>query len=144
MPAHPQSPSEVNFFDPATQENWYPSYDLLREQAPVWQMPGTNTYVLTRYEDIHDVLRRTDVFMRGASESTPSAGASAVVKEIYAKKGWPRASMLGSNPPQHKKYRDIADPFFTPAGSEKRRGLITQIVNELVDGIAGHGQCEFV
>lgn len=143
-PAHPTSVDDVNFFDTATQENWYPSYDLLREQAHVWQMPGTNTYVLTRYEDIHDVLRRTDVFMRGASESTPSAGASSVVKEIYATKGWPRASMLGSNPPQHKKYRDIADPFFTPAGSEKRRGLITKIVNELVDDFAHVGSCEFV
>ncbi|NBN89601.1 MAG: cytochrome P450 [Actinobacteria bacterium] len=143
-PAHPTSVDDVNFFDPATQENWYPSYDLLREEAPVWRMPGTNTYVLTRYEDIHDVLRRTDVFMRGASESTPSAGASSVVKEIYATKGWPRASMLGSNPPQHKKYRDIADPFFTPAGSERRRGLITQIVNELVDDFAHDGGCEFV
>ena len=144
MSAHPRSVDEVNFFDPATQENWYPSYDLLRDEAPVWQMPGTNTYVLTRYEDIHDVLRRTDVFMRGASESTPSAGASSVVKEIYATKGWPRASMLGSNPPQHKKYRDIADPFFTPAGSEKRRGLITNIVNELVDDFAHLGSGEFV
>ncbi len=52
--------------------------------------------------------------------------------------------MLGSNPPQHKKYRDIADPFFTPAGAEKRRGLITGTVDDLVDDIAGHGQCEFV
>ena len=143
-PGHPQTIEDVNFFDPATQENWYPSYDLLREQAPVWQMPGTNTYVLTRYEDIHDVLRRTDVFMRGASESTPSSGASAVVKEIYEKKGWPRMSMLGSNPPNHKKYRDIADPFFTPAGAEKRRGLITKLVDELIDDFAAEGKCEFV
>ena len=59
-PAQPKSPDEVNFFDPATQEHWYPSYDLLRDEAPVWKMPGTNTYVLTRYEDIHDVLRRTE------------------------------------------------------------------------------------
>ena len=143
-PAHPSTLDEVNFFDPATQEHWYPTYDLLREEAHVWQMPGTNTFVLTRYEDIHDVLRRTDVFMRGASESTPSAGASAVVKEIYEKKGWTRASMLGSNPPAHKKYRDIADPFFTPAGAEKRRGLITKLVDELIDDFAAKGECEFV
>jgi len=143
-PGRPTSIEEVNFFDAATQEDWYPSYDLLRENAPVWQMPGTNTYVLTKYDDIQDVLRRTDVFMRGASESTPSSGASQVVKEIYETKGWPRMSVLGSNPPAHKKYRDIADPFFTPAGAEKQRGLITSLANELVDEMAPRGNAEFV
>jgi len=143
-PGYPTSVEEVNFFDPATQEDWYPSYDFLRTHAPVWQMPGTNTYVLTKYEDIQDVLRRTDVFMRGASEATPSSGASNLVKEIYEAKGWPRASVLGSNPPAHKKYRDIADPFFTPAGAEKRRGMITSLVNELIDEMAPLHTTEFV
>lgn len=142
--AHPESIDEVDFFDAATQEHWYPSYDLLREQAPVWQMPGTRTYVLTRYEDIHEVLRRTDIFLRGASESTPSSGASTRIKDIYESKGWPRRSVLGSNPPEHKKYRDIADPFFTPFGSEKRRGLITGIVDDLLSSMVGRGESEFV
>jgi len=140
----PTSLEQVDFFHPGTQEDWYPTYDLLREQAPVWKMPGTNTYVLTRYEDIAYVLRRTDLFLRGASESTPSSGASSRIKEIYDTKGWPRRSMLGSNPPHHKKYRDIADPFFTPAGSERRRGLITGIVDELLDAMAPKGESEFV
>ena len=143
-PGHPSTLAEVDFFDPGTQQDWYPSYDLLREHAPVWQMPGTNTFVLTRYDDIQYVLRRTDIFMRGASEATPSSGASRVIKEIYETKGWPRQSMLGSNPPVHKKYRDIADPFFTPAGAEKRRGLITRIVDELIDAMVSRGECEFV
>ena len=83
VPAHPANLAEVDFFDPATQEEWYPTYDLLREQAPVWQMPGTNTFVLTRYDDIQYVLQRIDLFLRGASESTPSSGASSRIKEIY-------------------------------------------------------------
>ena len=79
--------SDALEFDPYSQvffDDPYDVYRRLRDEAPVWKMPGTNTYVLTRYEDIHDVLRRTDVFMRGASESTPSSGASSLVKEIYA------------------------------------------------------------
>jgi cytochrome P450 len=143
-PGHPATLDDVDFFDPATQEDWYPTYDLLRSQAPVWQMPGTNTFVLTRYDDIFYVLRRTDLFLRGAGESTPSSGASRVIKDIYEQKGWPRQSMLGSNPPAHKKYRDIADPFFTPAGSERRRGLIEGIVGELVDRMVPNGTAEFV
>lgn len=37
----------VDLFDPEVQENWYPAYDLLRSQTPVWQMPGTHTFVVT-------------------------------------------------------------------------------------------------
>ncbi len=84
---HPTSIEEVDLFDPATQEDWLPTYDLLREEAPVWRMPGTDTYVLTRFDDISYVLRRTDVFRRGASESTPGRGMSARTHEIYAGQG---------------------------------------------------------
>ena len=43
---------DVDLFSPDTQEDWYPTYDLLREEAPVWRMPGTNTFVLTRQEAV--------------------------------------------------------------------------------------------
>jgi cytochrome P450 len=141
---HPRTLDEVDFFSPATQEDWYPTYDLLREEAPVWKMPGTNTYFLTRFDDIQTVLRRTDVFLRGAAENTPSSGASSRIKQIYDEKGWPRKTMLGSNPPVHRKYREIADPFFTVVGAERRRELIAGIIDELLDGLAGRGECEFV
>lgn len=141
---HPTSVDEVDFYDPATQEDWYPTYDLLREQAPIWQMPGTNTFVLTRHEDIAHVLRRIDIFLRGASASTPSSGAAVKTREIYEAKGWPRRTVLGSNPPEHRRYRDIVDPFFTVAGAEKRRPLIEGIVDDLIGAMERRGECEFV
>ena len=39
-----------------------------QQKLPVRRMPGTDTYVLTRFDDISDVLHRTDLFGRGASE----------------------------------------------------------------------------
>ncbi|MEY4372195.1 MAG: hypothetical protein RL219_964, partial [Actinomycetota bacterium] len=71
IPGCPRGLGEVNLYDPATQENWYPTYDLLREEAPVWQMPGTNMFVLTRFDDIQYVLRRTDLFLRRPTETPP-------------------------------------------------------------------------
>ena len=68
----PLTPDNVDLFDPGTQENWYPVYDLLREHAPVWRMPGTRTYVLTRYDDVQHVLRRTDLFGRGGAPDAPA------------------------------------------------------------------------
>jgi cytochrome P450 len=140
----PTCVEEVDLFDPATQEDWIPTYDRLREEAPVWRMPGTDTCVLTRFDDISFVLRRTDVFRRGASERTPGRGMSPRTAEIYATKGWPRIAPLAVDPPVHRKYREIADPFFSVLGAEKQRGLITGIVHELLDGIVARGQCELV
>jgi cytochrome P450 len=141
---HPSSVDEVDLFDPATQEDWYPTYDLLREEAPVWRMPGTDTYVLTRYDDINQVLRRTDVFRRGADERTPGRGMSARTADIYATKGWPRVAPLAVDPPVHRRYRELVDGFFSAAGAEARRGLIESTIEDLLDGLAGRAELEYV
>lgn len=52
-------------------EGLVPAYDELREEAPVHCMPGTSTYVLTRYEDVAWVSKRTDLFANG-----PAPGAA--------------------------------------------------------------------
>ncbi len=143
-PGHPTSVDEIDFFDAATQEDWYPTYDLLREDAPVWKMPGSNTFVLTRYDDVNYVLRRTETFLRGADESTPGRGMSQRTAEIYATRGWPRNAPLAVDPPVHRRYRELADPFFNVGGAERRRELITRIVDELIDTMVGTGGCEFV
>ena len=70
-PGNPQTISDVDIFAPETIENWYPTYDLLRKEAPIYHVPGTKTYFLTRYEDIYHVLRKTEIFRRGAGTSRP-------------------------------------------------------------------------
>jgi cytochrome P450 len=140
----PRSVDEVDLFDPETQEDWNPTYDLLREQAPVWQIPGTNTFVLTRYDDIARVLRRTELFARGAEERAPGRGMSARTAEIYATKGWPRTAPLAIDPPLHRRYRELVDPFFSVQGAERQRELIAGVVHELLDDIAPRGECEYV
>jgi len=140
----PLTPDDVDLFDAATQENWYPAYDLLREHAPVWRMPGTRTYVLTRYDDVQQVLRRTDLFGRGGAPDAPARSIPSRTAAIYREKGWRRITYLAVEPPEHRKYRDLVDGFFSVVGAERRRELITGLVNELLDPIALRGECEFV
>ena len=63
--ADPDACPHIDLFDPAVQEDWYPAYDELREHAPVHRLPGSSMYVLTRYEDVAHVSRRTDLFANG-------------------------------------------------------------------------------
>jgi cytochrome P450 len=142
----PRSVAEVNLNDPATQENWYPTYDLLREQAPVWQVPGTNMFVLTRFDDVQYVLRRTDLFLRRPVElpPLPTDSIQQRVLQYYNDHGWQRTMPLAIDPPDHRRYRELVDPFFSVAGAETQRPLITGIVNDLIDVMAKRKRCEFV
>ncbi len=64
----PRSLSEVDLFAPGAQENWYAAYAILHEQAPVQRLPGegltpgSDAFVLTKYEDISRAVKDWDRF----------------------------------------------------------------------------------
>tara|TARA_B100001741_G_scaffold108587_1_gene89364 strand:- start:923 stop:1954 length:1032 start_codon:yes stop_codon:yes gene_type:complete len=60
------------------------------------------------------------------------------------KEGWPKRTVLGSNPPDHRRYRDMVDHFFSVLGAEKQTDLITGIVNDLIDKWIDDGEVEYV
>lgn len=132
-PGHPERVEDVDVFAPATIENWYPTYDLLQREAPAYHVPGTSSYFLTRYEDVYRVLRETETFRRGSGLARPLLKDEAA-RNLYAEKGWPKLLPLAVDPPLHRRFRDLVDHFFSVGGAETRRELITEVVNELIDG----------
>ena len=59
----PVTLEDVDLFSPGAQEHWYEAYPILHAQAPVFRLPGegaepgTDGFILTRYEDILRVVR---------------------------------------------------------------------------------------
>ena len=51
------SPADVDLMDPAIQADPYPAYDVLRSQAPVYEMPGTGLFLVTSYAGLDRVIR---------------------------------------------------------------------------------------
>ena len=47
------------------------------------------------------------------------------------------------DPPQHRKYRNIVDPLFSPQGVLKLESVIRQRAKDLLDQFADEGECEF-
>lgn len=131
---------DTDLFDPATQEDWFPTYRRLRHEAPVYQIPGTDIYVVTRYADVLHVLRHQDVFPSGTGLTNRHAAAQAV----YAKRGWDRLAPLSVNPPEHRKYRALVDHYFDAAGSEPYRDRIQRVVDDLIDGFVHDGATDYV
>jgi len=106
-------------------------YDVLRrdypiywnEEAPDW---GPGFWNVTRYEDIVTVSRDTDTFCSGKGINI-SYGPDANEEILLAVIG----NMICMDPPLHRTYRKIAQPYFAPRSIAQ----LESRVRELADGI---------
>jgi cytochrome P450 len=129
---------DIDLFAAATQEDWYPTYQHLRDHAPVYRIPGTNDFVLTRYDDIMHVLRHQRVFPTGASKRRSEA-----TQAVYDRGGWQRMTPLGTNPPVHRHYRALVDRFFTGEGLDRWRPFVERCADELLATFEHDGHVEW-
>jgi len=97
----------VNLFDPAVQQCPYDAYRTLRDQAPAYRQPGTNIYVVTRYEDVRRVLLDTENFpsspkTAGLKTLTASVERQKKVVARFQERGWlPEPTLSGRDVPNH-------------------------------------------
>ena len=123
---------DIDLFDPDTQQDWFQVYRRLREEAPVYRIPGSNTFVISRYADVRHVLRHQDVFPSGTGVTTRDSPA----QRVYLERGWDRLAPLGTNPPDHRRYRSLVDSYFDRNGSERYCAEIQRVIDELLDDMA--------
>jgi len=115
-------------------EREFEIWDLLREELPVArtrQMPmaqsQTAAWLLTRYDDIADVLRRPEDF---SSEIG-----------IYPVRPWiPQAI----DPPAHTAYRRLLNPPFTAEQMRKLEPRLARYADELAEKMLAQDEFDFV
>ncbi|MEY4160454.1 MAG: hypothetical protein RLZZ136_1075 [Pseudomonadota bacterium] len=94
--------------------------------------PFRNSWYLTKHEDCLFVLRHADIFRNLEASPFPRDPNDYfffIPQEV--------------DPPQHRKYRNIVDPLFCPAGIMKLEGLIRQRAQDILDSFADQGECNF-
>jgi len=141
--------SRVDFMDPETLQCPFPFYASARAEAPVYRLPnspvpGTDVYLVTRYDLIQSVLKDWRTFsnrfgglMGRRDVNDPE------LKEILAGGFAPVETMLTQDPPTQRIYRALATKAFSLARIEKMDGYITQICDELIDKFIDKGGCDF-
>lgn len=129
----------VDLYRSATQEDWYPTYQYLRDEQPVYRVPGTDDYVISRYDDIMHVLRHQRTFPTGASKRRSPAA-----QQVYDRGGWERMTPLGTNPPVHRHYRNLVDPLLAGEGLERWRPFIVESIDDLLSGFEADGRVEWI
>src|SRR5579884_1255852 len=123
------------FTDPEFARNPRPSYDRLREGPPCrddLEIPGHNkTVVVTRYEDVEYVFRNPQLFSSRFGEGMGGLGNDRPLIPLQI------------DPPEHKKYRVLLDPFFAPRKMALLEPDVAVLVNQMIDGFADRGECDF-
>ncbi len=110
----------------------YVHYKRLRENNPIFYNEARGGWVLTRYNDMAEVLRDHDRF--SAERGGPAQ---------YSTDDMPR-SMLGSDPPHHTRLRTLVNKAFTARTVERLRQRIQEIVDRSLDDVADGGGMEAI
>jgi cytochrome P450 len=125
--------SELDFFSAEVQECPFHVYQQLQEEAPVWQMPGTNVFVVTRYDDIREIIRDPSRFSSSFSALLNTGSSNEEVNAIYGQGYEMVETLLTQDPPRHRVYRNLVNKVFSNKRIEGMRSEIEKMSNELID-----------
>ncbi|MGI9328085.1 MAG: cytochrome P450 [Pseudomonadales bacterium] len=146
-PICPASLEEARLADAEVLECPYPTYDLLRQQAPVWQDPATGMYVITRYDDLRKILLDTEHYSneRPSNDHANLTGAARKAYELFKAEGWvPGVSLAGRDDPEHKQVRAVFDSAFRPKRINELDPEVAALAYRLVDDFLDDGSCDIV
>ena len=125
--------SELDFFSAEVQECPFHVYQQLQEEAPVWQMPGTNVFVVTRYDDIREIIRDPGRFSSSFSALLNTGSSNEEVNTIYGQGYEMVETLLTQDPPRHRVYRNLVNKVFSNKRIEGMRSEVEKMSNELID-----------
>ena len=146
-PIRPRSLAEATLADPEVLECPYPTYALLREEAPVFRDPATGVYVISRYEDQRTIALDYDNFsnFRPSNDHANLTGNARLAYERFCEKGWvPGESLAARDDPEHKQMRSIFDHAFRPKRINAIDEEVEALAYELVDKFVADGHCDIV
>ena len=137
-------PADFNFFDEQVLNCPYEFYRTLQEQAPVYQIPDTNIFMVTRHADVKTLLKDTQTYSNNFNELLKGPEPAPEVTAIYASAWQPVDTMITADPPRHKTYRTLVNKVFNAKRVNAMEDYMTAIVHELIDGFIERGECDFI
>lgn len=135
-----------SLIDPAISARPKAYYDAMRAQDPVHFDPKLGMYLISRYEDIQQVQRDPITFSVYEGYNAQYAkGFFEEFKEILERDGggyFPDAIM--SDPPYHTRIRKLMENAFSAHRVRELEPRITEIIVDILEGIADKGEVDIV
>ena len=145
-PAHRKPLSEYSLLDEQLLADPWAFYARLHAESPVYRMPETGIYVVTRYDDIIAVIRDTATYSNVILAMEALQGDNGRrYQQMLKERGWEHVHVLHrTDPPKHATHRKLVDRVFTAA---RVRALVPQVealAHQLVDTFIDTGECELI
>ncbi|PCC73337.1 Cytochrome P450 [Nannocystis exedens] len=123
----------TDLLTPAMFADPYPIYARLREQAPVLQVPQIGMWLVTRYDDVHQVLKAPDVFSSSRTKALDKLRDPRLTESMEMLAS---SSLVALDPPDHTRLRRLVNVAFTPRAIARLEARVRELARELVDAIA--------
>ena len=124
-------------------EQGYPhaEWKALRSQPLTYfEPPGWQPFwAITKHADVIEVSRQPERFLNGP-------GMTLIRKRDEAEQGsfMQMRTIINMDAPDHRKFRKVASPWFTPRALGRLDPLVKATARELVDSLGAEGECDFV
>jgi cytochrome P450 len=131
------STTEVYYdpFDFDIDDNPYPIWKRLRDEAPLYHNDKYNFYALSRYEDVSRELMNFDTFRSGLGTTM-----DIIMSGIEV----PPGIILFEDPPIHDLHRRLLSRVFTPRRMEAIEPLTRDFCVRALDPLVGTGKFDFI
>src|SRR5690242_9544530 len=129
-------PIDFDHYDHALQDDPYPTYARMRDEAPLFHNEEQDFWVMTRHADLHKAFRTDDVFSNrmGVSLDPSSWNENAHVV----------TSFLGMDPPEQTRLRKLVSRGFTPKRVADLAPRITVISGQYLDAAVERGSFDWI
>ena len=107
-----------------------PLYAQLRREAPVWQLPGQDTFVVSDPKLVRDAVRRTEDLSSNLVSLLHNDGAGRPIAYAMAPFRDPINTLSNADPPDHTAHRSLLQPALSPGAIAALEPKVRQIVAE--------------
>ena len=114
----------------------YRWFERMREKEPVWRDEQSGCWHVFRYQDVYRVTTDSGTFSSEMRRRLLPHGENS--------KALQGQSLIAMDPPQHRKYRDLVSPAFTPRTLARLSERIATITQELLDNVKPKGHMDVV
>lgn len=124
-------------------------YAQLRDEAPVYRMPETGFYLVSRYDDLKAVASDPETFSNRIVHEQYTGESGSHLGRMYEERlseiGWGHVATLHrTDPPDHSRYRRLLNRALSPDRVKGMVPSVHRLADQLIDTFIDRGECDFV
>jgi len=121
-----------------------PLYDTLRREAPVWQIPGQGTFLVSSPALIREAVGRPDDFSSNIVSLLHDDGNGCPVPFRISTYRDPIHVLSTADPPLHTRHRKLLQSHLSPAAVANLEPAISAIVDSYLSPVLAAGRLDIV